>query len=209
MSRRVANYPDLPGNVAMLNRISTIGSFILGASTLFCLYNVYKTWRFGQRVPADGPVGVRELAGVGDLLPAAPAQLHPDPADPFRAPSVRSALPAHQVRPGQAARLVRPARRLSRQYRQPGQGEAARGLMSAAGRRVRLAEVTAGTLGSASAGSGRDGAVAWRTVATAGSPSRRARGQRATGTAFPDCAGPAWNPRPASCFLLSHLLKIK
>ena len=42
--------------------------------------------------------------------------------------------------------------------------------MSAAGRRVRLAEVTAGTLGSASAGSGRDGAVAWRTVATAGIP---------------------------------------
>jgi cytochrome c oxidase subunit 1 len=127
MSRRVANYPDLPGNVAMLNRISTIGSFILGASTLFCLYNVYKTWRFGQRVPADGPVGVRELAGVGDLLPAARAQLHPDPADPLRAPSVRSALPAHQVRPGQAARLVRPARRLGRQYRQPGQDEAARG----------------------------------------------------------------------------------
>ena len=42
--------------------------------------------------------------------------------------------------------------------------------MSAAGRRVRLAEVTAGTLGSASAGSGRGGAVAWRTVATAGIP---------------------------------------
>jgi hypothetical protein len=90
-------------------------------------HNVCKTWRFGQKVPADGPVGVRELAGVGDLLPAARAQLHPDPADPLRAPSVRSALPAHQVRPGQAARLVRPARRLGRQYRQPGQDEAARG----------------------------------------------------------------------------------
>ena len=59
MSRRVANYPDLPGNVAMLNRISTIGSFILGASTLFCLYNVYKTWRFGQRSPPTDPWGSR------------------------------------------------------------------------------------------------------------------------------------------------------
>ena len=41
MPRRVANYPDLPADITTLNQISCIGSFILGASTLFFLYNVY------------------------------------------------------------------------------------------------------------------------------------------------------------------------
>ncbi len=54
-TRRVANYPFLPGNVTTLNQISTVGSFILGASTLFFLYNVYKTWKSGDQVSADDP----------------------------------------------------------------------------------------------------------------------------------------------------------
>src|SRR5262245_17764199 len=39
---------------------------------------------------------------MGDLLPAAAAQLHLDAAHPLRAPGVRHALPAHrcQARPG-------------------------------------------------------------------------------------------------------------
>ena len=45
------------------------------------------------------PVGLRQLAGVGDLVPAAAAQLLRAAADPFRAPGVRAALPA----PGAAA----------------------------------------------------------------------------------------------------------
>ena len=57
MPRRVANYPFLPGNVTTLNEISSIGSWILGASTFFFLYNVYKTWKFGQKVTADDPWG--------------------------------------------------------------------------------------------------------------------------------------------------------
>jgi cytochrome c oxidase subunit 1 len=57
MPRRVANYPDLPGNITTLNQISSIGSWILGVSTLFFLYNVYKTWRFGEQVTADDPWG--------------------------------------------------------------------------------------------------------------------------------------------------------
>jgi len=57
MPRRVANYPDLPGNVTTLNQISTVGSFILGASTLIFLYNVYKTWKHGEKVTADDPWG--------------------------------------------------------------------------------------------------------------------------------------------------------
>jgi cytochrome c oxidase subunit 1 len=57
MPRRVANYPLLPPDVTTLNQISSIGSFILGASTLIFLYNVYKTSRYGERVTADDPWG--------------------------------------------------------------------------------------------------------------------------------------------------------
>jgi cytochrome c oxidase subunit I len=57
MPRRVAHYPDLPRIATTLNDISSISSFILGASTFFFLYNVYKTWRFGERVTADDPWG--------------------------------------------------------------------------------------------------------------------------------------------------------
>jgi cytochrome c oxidase subunit 1 len=57
MPRRIANYPLLPHLATTLNQISSIGSFILGASTLFFLYNVYWTWKFGERTPADDPWG--------------------------------------------------------------------------------------------------------------------------------------------------------
>ncbi len=97
MPRRVANYPDLPPYVTTLNQVSTIGAWILGASTFFFLYNVYKTWKFGEQVTADDPWGWRELPGVGDVVPAAPAQLHLDTAHPVRAPRVRPALSAYPV----------------------------------------------------------------------------------------------------------------
>ena len=57
MPRRVANYPFLPGYATVLNDISSTGSFVLGASTLFFLYNVYWTWKHGQRATADDPWG--------------------------------------------------------------------------------------------------------------------------------------------------------
>ena len=47
----------MPGNVTTLNQISTVGSFILGASTFIFLYNVYKTWKHGEKVTADDPWG--------------------------------------------------------------------------------------------------------------------------------------------------------
>ncbi len=50
--------------------------------------------REGQR---RGPVGVRQLAGVGHLVPAAAAQLLPDPAHPVRAPRLRPALPPRHI----------------------------------------------------------------------------------------------------------------
>jgi cytochrome c oxidase subunit 1 len=56
MPRRVATYPD-NSLVTTLNRISTVGAFLLGISTLPFLWNVYRTWRKGERVgdnPWDG-----------------------------------------------------------------------------------------------------------------------------------------------------------
>ena len=57
MPRRVANYPHLPHLATTLNDISSVGSFILGASTLFFLYNIYWTWKHAERVTADDPWG--------------------------------------------------------------------------------------------------------------------------------------------------------
>jgi cytochrome c oxidase subunit I len=57
MPRRVANYPLLPHLATTLNDISSVGSFILGASTLFFLYNIYWTWQHAERVTADDPWG--------------------------------------------------------------------------------------------------------------------------------------------------------
>ena len=99
MPRRIANYPDLPGNVTVLNQISSIGSWIL---TLFDPGLLLQRLQNppvrgdGQR---RGSVGLRQFAGVGHVLPAAAAQLLPDPAYPVRAARVRAALPAHQVGP--------------------------------------------------------------------------------------------------------------
>jgi cytochrome c oxidase subunit 1 len=57
MPRRIANYPDLPHLATTLNQISTVGSIILGGSTFFFLYNVYKTARYGEKVTVDDPWG--------------------------------------------------------------------------------------------------------------------------------------------------------
>jgi cytochrome c oxidase subunit I len=57
MVRRIANYPDLPHYATTLNQISTVGSWLLGISTLSFLYNVYHTAKFGKRVTRDDPWG--------------------------------------------------------------------------------------------------------------------------------------------------------
>ncbi|MGI8446154.1 MAG: aa3-type cytochrome oxidase subunit I [Streptosporangiaceae bacterium] len=90
MPRRVANYPFLPANVTTLNQISSIGSWILGASTFFFLYNVYKTWKFGEKVTADDPWG------YGNSLEWATSC--PPPRHNFtRIPRIRSERPAFDL----------------------------------------------------------------------------------------------------------------
>ncbi|MFF9196423.1 cytochrome c oxidase subunit I [Streptomyces sp. NPDC014779] len=56
MPRRYADYLDADGFTA-LNTVSTIGAFLLGLSTLPFLYNVWRTWRYGEKVTTDDPWG--------------------------------------------------------------------------------------------------------------------------------------------------------
>ncbi|WP_408660358.1 cytochrome c oxidase subunit I [Jatrophihabitans sp.] len=54
--RRYVDY--LPGDgFTTLNTISSVGAFLLGASMLPFLYNVYKSYRFGEIATADDPWG--------------------------------------------------------------------------------------------------------------------------------------------------------
>ncbi|CAA9329035.1 MAG: Cytochrome c oxidase polypeptide I, partial [uncultured Nocardioidaceae bacterium] len=56
--------------------------------------------------PWRRPVGLRQLARVGDLLPAAAPQLRDDPAHPLGASRVRPALPGDRGQ-GRLPRLAR------------------------------------------------------------------------------------------------------
>ncbi|WP_405837196.1 cytochrome c oxidase subunit I [Streptomyces platensis] len=56
MPRRYADYLAADGFTA-LNTFSTIGSFLLGLSTLPFLYNVWKTTHHGARITVDDPWG--------------------------------------------------------------------------------------------------------------------------------------------------------
>ncbi|MFD1937980.1 MULTISPECIES: aa3-type cytochrome oxidase subunit I [Nonomuraea] len=54
--RRYADYAPTDG-FTDLNMISSVGAFILGASTLPFFYNVWKTWRSAPKVTVDDPWG--------------------------------------------------------------------------------------------------------------------------------------------------------
>ncbi len=56
MPRRYVDYLESDG-FTQLNMISTVGSIILGASTLVFFYNVYKTYRLAPLVKTDDPWG--------------------------------------------------------------------------------------------------------------------------------------------------------
>ncbi|HET7475844.1 MAG TPA: cytochrome c oxidase subunit I [Dermatophilaceae bacterium] len=56
MPRRYADYLVEDGFTTM-NQVSSIGAFLLGASTLVFIYNVFKTWRTAPLVHADDPWG--------------------------------------------------------------------------------------------------------------------------------------------------------
>ena len=89
MARRYADYLPEEG-FQPANIVSRLGAFLLGASMLPFLYNVWKTWRTAPLVETDDPWGYGALARVGHLLPAAAAQLH-------ALPRIRSERPAFDL----------------------------------------------------------------------------------------------------------------
>jgi cytochrome c oxidase subunit 1 len=56
MPRRYANYLPTDG-FTTLNTVSTVGAFILGASIFPFLWNVYRSYRYGEITTADDPWG--------------------------------------------------------------------------------------------------------------------------------------------------------
>ncbi|NJQ06142.1 aa3-type cytochrome oxidase subunit I [Streptomyces lonarensis] len=56
MPRRYADYLAADG-FTTLNMISTIGSFLLGLSILPFFYNIWKTWKYGEKIEVDDPWG--------------------------------------------------------------------------------------------------------------------------------------------------------
>ncbi|MDH6228733.1 cytochrome c oxidase subunit I [Streptomyces sp. MJP52] len=89
MPRRYADYLAADGFTA-LNTVSSVGSFLLGASTLVFVYNVWKTRRYAPKIEVDDPWGYgRSLEWATSC---------PPPRHNFHAlPSVRSDSPAFDL----------------------------------------------------------------------------------------------------------------
>jgi cytochrome c oxidase subunit 1 len=89
MPRRYADYLPSDG-FTVLNTISTVFAFVLGASTLPFLYNVTKSWRYGEPALRDDPWG------HGNSLEWATSS--PPPRHNFVAiPQIRSERPAFEA----------------------------------------------------------------------------------------------------------------
>ena len=89
MPRRYADYLPSDG-FTTLNTISTIGAFVLGASTLPFVWNVFKSYRYGQVVTVDDPWG------YGNSLEWATSC--PPPRHNFtELPRIRSERPAFEL----------------------------------------------------------------------------------------------------------------
>jgi cytochrome c oxidase subunit I len=132
MPRRYADYLPTDG-FTTLNTISTIGSFLLGASTLPFIYNVYKSWRFGEIVTADDPWG------HGNSLEWATSC--PPPRHNFTSlPRIRSERPAFELHfPHLAERLEVEAHAGRRRHPEP-VGTLAGGRLSGPGDRDRATD---------------------------------------------------------------------
>ncbi|MDY3127337.1 MAG: cbb3-type cytochrome c oxidase subunit I, partial [Corynebacterium sp.] len=89
MPRRYADYLASDG-FTTFNQISTVFSFILGASVLPLIWNVFKSWRYGEIVTVDDPWG------YGNSLEWATSC--PPPRHNFTSlPRIRSERPAFEL----------------------------------------------------------------------------------------------------------------
>ncbi|TWP52641.1 cytochrome c oxidase subunit I [Lentzea tibetensis] len=89
MPRRYADYLASDGFTA-LNTVSTIGAYVLGASTLPFIWNIFKSYRYGEVVTVDDPWG------FGNSLEWATSC--PPPRHNFtELPRIRSERPAFEL----------------------------------------------------------------------------------------------------------------
>ncbi|SDI77099.1 cytochrome c oxidase subunit 1 [Rhodococcus triatomae] len=89
MPRRYADYLPTDGFTG-LNQLSTLGAFVLGVSTLPFLWNVFKSYRYGEVVAVDDPWG------YGNSLEWATSC--PPPRHNFtELPRIRSERPAFEL----------------------------------------------------------------------------------------------------------------
>ena len=94
MPRRYPDYLPTDG-FTTFNTISTIGAFVLGRLDAAVHLERHPVVAVRRDHHGRRPVGLWQLAGVGDQFTAAAAQLHLAAADPFRAAGVRAASPLH------------------------------------------------------------------------------------------------------------------
>ncbi len=100
MPRRYADYLPEDG-FTWMNQVSSAGAFLLGASTLPFLYNVWKTWRHAPLVETDDPWG------YGASLEWATSC--PPPRHNFESiPRIRSERPAFDLHHPEVAALDTP-----------------------------------------------------------------------------------------------------
>ena len=89
MPRRYADYLDTDG-FTLLNQVSTVGALILGLGMIPFIWNVFKSWRYGEIVTVDDPWG------YGNSLEWATSC--PPPRHNFTSlPRIRSERPAFEL----------------------------------------------------------------------------------------------------------------
>ncbi|AYF78757.1 cytochrome c oxidase subunit I [Nocardia yunnanensis] len=89
MPRRYADYLPSDGFTTM-NTVSTIGSFILGASVLPFVWNVFKSFRYGELVTVDDPWGYGNSLEWATSCP-------PPRHNFYELPRIRSERPAFEL----------------------------------------------------------------------------------------------------------------
>ncbi|MBJ8340806.1 cytochrome c oxidase subunit I [Antrihabitans sp. YC3-6] len=89
MPRRYADYLPTDG-FSSLNLISTVGSFVLGASTLPFVWNVFKSFRYGEVVTVDDPWGYGNSLEWATSCP-------PPRHNFYELPRIRSERPAFEL----------------------------------------------------------------------------------------------------------------
>jgi len=117
MPRRYADYLPTDG-FQPLNVVSTIGAFILGASMFPFVWNVFKSWRYGEVVTVDDPWG------YGNSLEWATSC--PPPRHNFtELPRIRSERPAFELHYPHMVERLRAEAHIGRAHT-PNSGDVAR-----------------------------------------------------------------------------------